>query len=492
MLQRAIDPAQVTSPLANDEYSKVEMLAAREHFWRYRVAMNPGMTLQGHWFPLVLSRRLRRFWDDFKAGKRPVLLLQTPPQHGKSMSVIDFIAWAAGNDPELRFIYASFSDRLGIRANLRLQRAMDSALYTRIFPETRLSKSNVVTLSDRYLRNHEILEFVGHEGSFRNTTCMGSITGEALDICVVDDPIKGRAEASSETLRDKTWMWLTDDVFSRFSEKAGLLMIMTRWHLDDPAGRLMEHFGDHVQVARFPAIADSDDKYRNKGEPLFPALKSLEFLEARRKLFTTSSWEALYQQNPIVVGGELFPIDKIEVLPVRPAQANVMSVARYWDKAGTAGGGAYSAGVLMLRMTDGTFVVADVRRGQWSALDRERVIKQTAAVDRELYTSVKIYVEQEPGSGGKESAEATVRMLSGYRAEADRVTGDKELRADPFAAQWQAGNVRLVAGPWNRDYLDEHEHFPAGKYKDQVDASSGAFNKVVSKYKYDASLSWVS
>jgi len=151
-----------------------------------------------------------------------------------------------------------------------------------------------------------------------------------------------------------------------------------------------------------------------------------------------------------------------------------------------------TAGVLMLRMRDGTYVVADVRRGRWSALDRERIIKQTAVTDHELYPMTKIYVEQEGGSGGKESAEASIRMLAGYSAQADRVSGAKEVRAEPFAAQWQAGNVRLVAAPWNRDYLDEHEHFPGGKYKDQVDASAGAFNKIASKYRYDSTLAWVS
>ena len=80
-------------------------------------------------------------------------------------------------------------------------------------------------------------------GYFRNTTVLGSITGEALDLAVIDDPIKGRAEASSEVKREKTWNWMTDDVLSRFSENAGLIMIMTRWHVDDPAGRLIEHFG---------------------------------------------------------------------------------------------------------------------------------------------------------------------------------------------------------------------------------------------------------
>jgi predicted phage terminase large subunit-like protein len=263
---------------------------------------------------------------------------------------------------------------------------------------------------------------------------------------------------------------------------------------------LLEQYPD-LRVLRYSAVAEADEKHRDlndrwfvrrEGTPLFPALKSAEFLEKQRNVMTLAGWESIYQQSPIVVGGDMFPIEKVTVIGASPAAAEVLSVARYWDKAGTAGGGAYSAGVLMARMRDGTFTVVDVRRGQWSALDRERVIKQTAEIDRELYATTKIYLEQEPGSGGKESAEASVRMLAGYSAATDRVTGAKELRADPFAAQWQAGNVRIVRGDWNRSYLDEHEHFPAGKYKDQVDASSGAFNRIASKYRYDSTLSWVS
>ena len=159
----------------------------------------------------------------------------------------------------------------------------------------------------------------------------------------------------------------------------------------------------------------------------------------RRCISSRQSWSAV----------AFFRFEKISIVPERPAVKDVVRVARYWDKAGSAGSGAYSAGVLMLRMRDGTFVVADVRRGQWSALDRERVIRQTAMTVMR-YPTTKVYLEQEPGSGGKESAEASVRMLAGYAAEADRVTGSKETRADPFAAQWQAGNVRLVAAPWNK------------------------------------------
>jgi hypothetical protein len=380
MLQRVIREDLRYNPVAQEEYGTRELLQARENFWDYRILMNPRFNLRDQWFPRAMARELRKFWDDFQAGKRPVLLLESPPQHGKSLSVIDFIAWAVGHDPQLRVIYSSFSDRLSIRANLRMQRALDNPIYQALFPDTQIAQKGGANTG--LLRNYDILEFLNAEGYFRNSTVLGSITGEALDLGVIDDPIKGRAEANSLNTRDKVWMWWTDDVFSRFSEKAALLLIMTRWHVDDPAGRLIEQFGDRVTVARYPAIAEKDGFYRKAGEPLFPALKSLEFLEQRRSIMTRGSWEALYQQSPIVVGGGIFPLDKVEIVPERPAYANVMSTARYWDKAGTADGGAYSAGVLMARMRDGLFTVVDVRRGRWSALDRERVIKHPVLESR--------------------------------------------------------------------------------------------------------------
>ena len=136
-LPKPIIREDVLSQEAQKAYAELQLDQARESFWEYRVMMNPRFTLRGKWFPRSLSRKLRKFWDDFKAGKRPVLLIETPPQHGKSLSVIDFIAWAVGHDPHLRVIYASFSDRLSVRANLRMQRALDTPTYQNIFPKTR-------------------------------------------------------------------------------------------------------------------------------------------------------------------------------------------------------------------------------------------------------------------------------------------------------------------------------------------------------------------
>jgi predicted phage terminase large subunit-like protein len=319
---------------------------------------------------------------------------------------------------------------------------------------------------------------------------MGQITGQELDLGFIDDPIKGRAEASSKVTRDKTWNWFTDDFFSRFSDHAGMLMIMTRWHVDDPIGRWVKRFPE-TKILRYTAIATEDEIYRKKGEALFPAHKSLEFLMERKKLLTEASWEALYQQNPVIVGGGIFPIDKLRVVSIFD-RSKIKHSVRAWDKSATHGGGDYTAGVLMHEMKDGTFVIEHVVRGQWSALEREEIIKATAAADKNSIKSwYEIVIEQEPGSGGKESFEATVRNLAGYCVYADKVTGSKAVRADPFAAQVQAGNVWLVAGSYVQDFLDEMEVFPSGLHDDQVDAAAMAFARLTTWDAYDTSYNWL-
>ena len=105
-----------------------------------------------------------------------------------------------------------------------------------------------------------------------------------------------------------------------------------------------------------------------------------------------------------------------------------------------------------------------------------------------LKYNYEVGVEMEPGSGGKENAENTLRNLAGFSCYADRVTGSKEARANPFAAQVQNSNVFFVAGPWRDALLDEMETFPSGLYRDQIDTCSGAFNRLAlgSQYSLEA------
>ncbi len=166
---------------------------------------------------------------------------------------------------------------------------------------------------------------------------------------------------------------------------------------------------------------------------------------------------------------------------------------RYWDRAATPGDGDYSAGVLVAIDDRGLIYIEDVVRGQWSYHDRNAVIKQTAERDARKYRGeVVIFTEQEGGSSGAEVSQQVVTMLMGHPVFIDNVGGQKSrkidgqklpgeakvIRAMPLAAQAEAGNVRIVRGAWNQDFLDEIVGFPEMKNDDQVDGASGAFNNL--------------
>lgn len=269
---------------------------ARVDFATFRKYLHPN--IKWNWFVEDLSSHLQWFYDELVAGNSPKLLIEAPPQHGKSEAVADALAWFSGKNPALKTIFSSFSERLGVRTNLKLQKIFDSEKYKRVFPDTQINSKNSVTISGQTLRNREIIEFVGAGGYFRNTTVRGSVTGESMDIGVIDDPIKGRLDARSLTVRNATWDWLTDDFMTRLSDGGGLLIIMTRWHTDDPAGRLIKSDAN-VRVVTFKAIAEEDEEHRLIGDALFPEHKSIEFLKERRATMEPSSFNSLYQQTPV-------------------------------------------------------------------------------------------------------------------------------------------------------------------------------------------------
>jgi predicted phage terminase large subunit-like protein len=473
---------------------KAPVLGSRQFFAHFRKYVDPKLI--ENWWTLEISTHLQQFYDDIIAGKRPKLAIMTPPQHGKSRAAEDFTAWIVGKmicgdvdgkpgpNPNLKVIFASYSDDLGTRTNRNLQRLFRKPEYRRVFPF-------VITGLRGWIENSELIEFYDTQASFRNTTVNGSITGHALDLGIIDDPIRGRNDANSKPIRDKTWSWFTDDFLLRFSANAAFLFIGTRWHVDDPLGRAIEKFSDKLKVLRYPAIAEINldgtknwIDQRQSGEALFPEFKPLEFLREQRGVLTDASWEALYQQSPYIVGGGLIPIEKIKAVLMWD-RTGIKRTVRYIDKAGSENSGAYTAMVLMHRMYDGRFVISHVVRGQWSALDRERMIRTYVAADRKLYPhSYKVVIEQEPGSGGKESAESTIRNLAGTNVFADKVTGSKEVRAEPFIAQCQGGNVWFVAGGWIHDFLAEAESWPNGRYRDQIDAAAGSFAWLIKEPTY--------
>lgn len=441
---------------------------SRTCFLTYRRTMNP--TAKWGWWQIEVAGLLQQFYTELVAGKRPKLVIQAPPQFGKSVQIIDFIAWVAGQNPDLRTIYASFSDRLGLRANLRLQRAYGTDLYRRIFPAVQLG-----TPGSGVQRTQKIMEYVGREGYFRNTTVRGSITGESLDLGVVDDPIKGRAEANSETVRDASWDWFTDDFFSRFSEDAGLLIILTRWHIDDPVGRLAKRYPD-VVLKSYAAIAEVDEPHRKAGESLFPEHKSTGFLLERKAIMAPANWLALYQQRPTAADGVVFKPDKIGIIKALPAGEFIRWV-RGWDFAASdTKKSDYTVGLLLGARSNGRYIIADVSRSQALTNDRDAIVLNCAKRDG-ITTTVDI--PQDPGAAGKSQVVYLTTQLAGFTVTSSLESGDKTTRAEPVAAQVNVGNVDMLEAEWNTALIDELRPFPNGTHDDQGDALSRAFNKLM-------------
>lgn len=406
-------------------------------------------------------------------GRSARLIINVPPRSGKTeVAVVNFMAWCMGLFPDSEFIHASYSKRLATANTYAVRGLMQSAEYRALFPWTALSDDS--RAKDEFR--------TGQGGIIYATGSDGTITGYGAGkmregfsgAILIDDPHKA-GEAASPVMRANVIDWFQTTMETRKNRpETPIILVMQRLHEDDLSGFLLGggngEAWDHVVI---PAIGDDGASF---WEDQFP-LADLR----RREAANPYVFAGQFQQIPAPKGGGMFPVDRFQVVDHPPAPDQVSDSVRYWDKAGTAGGGAFTAGVLMHKLKDGRFCIADVRRGQWAALDRERTIRQTAELDGKR---VRIAVEQEPGSGGKESAEATIRNLSGWNVKADKPTGDKEIRAEPYAAQAQGGNVMIVQGPWNRAFLDEHELFPNGKFKDQVDAAGAAFGMLHSDNGY--------
>lgn len=168
---------------------------------------------------------------------------------------------------------------------------------------------------------------------------------------------------------------------------------------------------------------------------------------------------------------------------------DVVRWVRCWDLAATekteSGDPAFTAGVLIGKRKNGRYVIADVINKQMSASDVRQTIKLTAQADRAKYKRVRIRLPQDPGQAGKEQAQSYIKFLAGFDVTTVAESGSKESRAEPMAAQWQAGNFDILAAPWNEEYLYQLENFPDSKFKDMVDASANGFAEIEAKSTFD-------
>ncbi len=403
------------------------------------------------------------------------LLFNVPPGTMKSLlTSVFWPAWEWGPRamPETRIIGASYEETLATRDNMKMRRLVESEWFQALWPTRMTSDQNAKT----YFENSKT--------GFRQSCPVKSMTGRRGDRIIWDDPHSVES-ALSDPLRETTQRIFTETLPSRLNipTKSAIIIDMQRLHEADVSGYILANDLGYVHVMLpmefeperkcFTSIGFEDPR-TVEGELLFPERFPLSVVERDKKVMGTYAVAGQFQQRPAPRKGGFFEWENLEIVQAVPKMRRVV---RYWDKAGTDDGGAFTAGVKIGLGYDDLYYVLDVVRGQWGAPKRERTILQTAKLDGR---PVKIWIEQEPGSGGKESAEATIRNLSGFVCKAERATGEKAVRAEPYAVQVEAGNVKVLESVWNQIFIDEHKTFPNSKYKDQIDASSGGFNKIAS------------
>ncbi len=319
-------------------------------------------------------------------------------------------------------------------------------------------------------------------GEYFATGVRGPITGRRADLAIIDDPIKSLLDAESAVQRERLWDWYRSDLTTRLKPRARVVLIMTRWHEDDLAGRLLAQEESEWRLLRLPALAEENDPLgRHAGEPLWPEWEGRNALERKRNAVGHRVWSALYQQSPRPRQGALFNASRIEVVDTLPNGLTGPAV-RAWDLAATVERGGndpdWTAGVKLLRDTTGRWIIADVVRLRGNPRQVEEAILQAATLDGRAVT---ISLPEDPGQAGKNQVAYLVRMLAGHNVVASRETGSKVVRATPLAAQVEAGNLTMLRANWNNTLIEELRDFPFGRKDDQVDALARGFHLLSDK-----------
>jgi len=403
---------------------------------------------------------VRQKLDLVTSGALKRLMIFLPPRHGKSeLCTIRYPAFrlelAQSSHKPLRVIVGAYNQMLADKFSRRTRRIVAA----------RLGLSNERAAVEEW-------ETPGG-GSLRAIGVGAGITGQGGDLIIIDDPVKNREEADSLTYRDRVWDWYTNDLYTRQEPDCAIVLIMTRWHKDDLAGRILaSDDGPYWTVINLPAEAEENDPIgRQVGEALCPDRFDLGKL-ADIKRVLARDYFALYQQRPQAREGGMF---KEYWLPLCDAVPREARRVRWWDRAATADAGDYTTGVLVACL-DGAYFIEDVVRGQWSSGERDRIILDTASKDLMRYGDVDIWTEQEPGSSGKDKAIDFVQMLAGFNVDAKPSTGSKVARAEALSKQAEWGNVHVLRAAWTSRFLSEMTDFPTGVHDDQVDAAASAFN----------------
>lgn len=446
------------------EFCKRSLSGFIRRAWRH---IDPQPYIHG-WHMDALAEHL----EATARGEITRLLINIPPGTSKSTATsVFFPAWMWGplGWTSARFIGASYEQGLAIRDNRRNRQLIESEWYQKHWPVRFTSDQNEKTY------------FENTERGFRQASAVKSMTGRRGDFVVWDDPLSPE-KAYSEHEREIANRVFAETLPSRLIDprKSVIVIIMQRLHEADVSGYIlsrdlgyehlclpMEFEADRKCVT---SIGFSDPRTQD-GELLFPERFPSEVIERDKNVMGSFAVAGQFQQRPVPREGGMFKHHWFNVVSAVPAGTRFV---RGWDlAASTKSDSPYTAGVKIGKTPEGRYIIVDARRERVNT--PRAMIKATASQD-----GVECFISypQDPGQAGKDQAKSIALDLAGYKFRSSPESGDKATRAEPLAAQCEAGNVDILKGAWNAAFLDEICAFPFGEFMDQVDAASRAFNEI--------------
>lgn len=443
--------AELLNYLTPSELEELDSLLSSRipEFPRWLKTVTPEFYWDWHYQHLIYQELERVTKGDCKK-----LMLFLPPRHGKSEAVtIRYPVWRLENNPNLKVVVAAYNQTLANKFS-RKSRRIAEELFS-------LSKERAA-----------VEDWETNEGGGLRAIGVGSgITGQGGDLIIIDDPVKSREEAESVNYRERVYDWYTDDVFTRREPGCALILIQTRWHQDDLAGRILaSEDGPNWTVISLPALSESNDPLgRNPGDALCPQRYTEKDLEEIKRVLGERSFSALYQQQPRPSEGGLFKPGWFKIIDHVPAD---LRMARFWDLAASTKTTAdYTAGAKVGVDNKGNIYILDMVHGRLEWPDSRKKIIETANQDGIIPVGVEAVAFQIAAVQDLKRDPSFLRIpLKEVRP--DR---DKKSRALPWAAKAEGGQVFLLRGQWTEGFIDECLGFEAGAaHDDRVDAVSGA------------------